>query len=256
MELHSEVPQLYDEVRINDERAACVGGDSGPVFPSLGLIVNGVKINGFVCYPAGPAQYNWLIRVIIIPVSPDPRRVKEGHAHEQVVRVRPTGDKDLLVAGKFRGALTIARQYAAARYRCFIERDERRSGRNSIRIVKTSHVRTEHENFSVHQERGAGCTYIQAAFGRDRTSRGIVFVNRVSCVSFEKEQSRVAELERPMAGTRSRHRCRFERELLIGRSEELHGICVAASEQHTVVGKQRSGVPTARHIQVPKRGGK
>ena len=90
MELHTEVPQLYDKVRVNDERTACVGGDSGPVFPSLRLIVNGVKINGFVCYPAGPAQDNWLIRVIIIPVSPDARRVKEGHAHEQVVRVRPT----------------------------------------------------------------------------------------------------------------------------------------------------------------------
>ena len=96
----------------------------------------------------------------------------------------------------------------------------------------------------------------QAAFGRDRVGYGIELVDGVIGVSFEKEHSRVAELERPMAGPRSRHRCRFEREPLIGRSEELHRVCAAAGEQNTVVGKQCSGVPTARHIQVPKRGGK
>ncbi|PYK51468.1 MAG: hypothetical protein DME20_01635 [Verrucomicrobia bacterium] len=98
MELHTEVPQLYDEVRVKNEPAVCVGVDSHLISPLLRLVINGVEINAFVGYPAGAAEYNWLIRVIIIPVSPDARRVKEGHAHEQVVRVDAAGDQDLLVA--------------------------------------------------------------------------------------------------------------------------------------------------------------
>jgi hypothetical protein len=55
-----------------------------------------------------------------------------------------------------------------------------------------------------------------------------------------------------MAGARCRHRCRVERELLIGRREQLNGIRAATGEQNAVVGKQSSGVTTARHGQVPK----
>ena len=49
------------------------------VSPLLRLVINGVKINGFVSFPAGAAQYNWFIRLVIVLVSPDARRVKKSH---------------------------------------------------------------------------------------------------------------------------------------------------------------------------------
>ena len=42
MELHAEVPQLYDEVWAKNERTVYVGRDCHLVSPLLRLIVNGI----------------------------------------------------------------------------------------------------------------------------------------------------------------------------------------------------------------------
>ena len=41
--------------------------------------------------------------------------------------------------------------------------------------------------------------HVQVALGRERVGRRIELVDCVSCISFEEDQARIAELERPMA---------------------------------------------------------
>jgi hypothetical protein len=98
MELHALVAQLDDEVRAKNELAVCVGRDSHLVSPLLGLVVDRVQVDVFVRYPAGSAEYDWLIRLVIVLVSPNAGRVKQRLAHQQVVRVHAACDQDLLVA--------------------------------------------------------------------------------------------------------------------------------------------------------------
>ena len=152
MELHAEVPQLDDEVRAKNKLAVCVGRSSHFVSPLLRLVVNRVQINVFSRFPAGAAEYDWLIRLVIILVSPDLRGVKKSQAQELVVIVHAAGDQDLFVAGKCDGALAAARQDAAAWDRCFIERSEIRSRGNSIGVVKTRYICAEDEDFTVGEQ--------------------------------------------------------------------------------------------------------
>src|SRR5437762_1541944 len=115
MKPHTKVAQLYDEVRVDDEFTVGVGRDSALVSPLLRLVINSEKINGFVRFPSGTAEYNWLIRRVIVLVSPDFGRVEERLALQVVVTVHPAGDQDLFVARKCNGALAAAREYAAVR---------------------------------------------------------------------------------------------------------------------------------------------
>src|SRR4030095_8642972 len=98
------------------------------------------KINGFVSFPARAAEYNWFIRLVIVLVSPDARRVKKSHNHELVVRIHATGDEDFLVTRKCDGALAAARQDATVGDRCFIERSEIRSGGDSVGGVQNRYI--------------------------------------------------------------------------------------------------------------------
>src|SRR5260370_18101478 len=97
---------LFDyEIGTVHKAAVCACGFGATVSPLLRLIVNGIKINVFVRFPPGPAENNWIARIIIISICPDTGRVKECHALENVLGVRAAGDQDLLVTGKLLGAL-------------------------------------------------------------------------------------------------------------------------------------------------------
>src|SRR5205823_13093412 len=127
------------------------------------LVIDRVYVNVFARFPAGSAKYHWLIRLVIVLVSPDLGRVKERLAQEQVVTVHAAGDQDFLVAGKCDGALAASRQDAAAGNGRFIKRGEIRFGGNSVRIVKPRHIGPEHENLPVGKKRRTGCMEIQAS---------------------------------------------------------------------------------------------
>ena len=147
------------------------------------------------------------------------------------------GDKDRLVARKFRRGLTIAQQYAAARNRCFIKRGECWVRSDGIRFIKTSQIGPEHEDFPVSQKCGAGRGRVHVAVNRKRVSRGIEFLDRIECVSAEEEQTGIAQGDRFLAGVNCRHHLRIERELLVGGGEQFHRIRISAGKQNAVVGK-------------------
>ena len=98
MELHTEVPQFDYEVRAKNELAVCVRRGSHLVSPLLRLVIDCVQINVFVRLPTGATEYNWLVRSVIILVSPDLGRIKERCAHKQVCRVHAARNEDLFVA--------------------------------------------------------------------------------------------------------------------------------------------------------------
>jgi hypothetical protein len=62
MELHAQVAQFYDEIRVNNEFTTRVRVDSALVCPLLRLVIDGKKVNSFVRLPPGTAENDRVIR--------------------------------------------------------------------------------------------------------------------------------------------------------------------------------------------------
>ena len=214
---------------LKNELTVCVGRDSHLISPLLGLVIDSEQINGFVRFPAGTAEDDWLIRLVIVLVSPDLAGLKSAWPNNWLLPSTPPVIRIFLSPGSVTALWPLRGRMPLWGTDVSSNCGEIRSRGNGVGIVKTRYIGAEHEDFSVGEQRGAGRMEIEAALGRDRARARIELVDGVSCVALEQEQARITQLERPVAGADDRHRCRVERKSLI-RHIRFHRSGVTAGE--------------------------
>ena len=147
-----------------------------------------------------------------------------------MLRINAAGDQNLFVTGKLGCGLPAAQQRCAARHRRFVEHSESSSLIGCVRRVKAGGIGTEHQDFAIGEESGAGGSAIHRRFERQRIRRSIEFINGVAGVAAEEEQPGVAQADRIVSRPRRRQLGRIERERLINRRKIFHRVGVTAGE--------------------------